>query len=237
MSRYETSTERGGGRRASLLVRGKRSHARRQTPAKESGKPRRNKFNMQGYIGGKYAPYACFWLLFSREKSNPGYGAGSPKRSRPGRRSPRLYCSAARRGFIKGKGSKIPLQHGLDIPLRRLGKPPLVLGGQGEAVEPLGVPVEHMPHRRQGPRGSEAHRSRRRSPGSGPRLPGDPAPAPVGPPCRRRRTAPPGAQKPMRLMSFSSKAAFTRACGRCKVSKAYRALSSRERISPLSASS
>ena len=26
--------------------------------------------------------YACFWLLFSREKSDPGYGAGGPERFR-----------------------------------------------------------------------------------------------------------------------------------------------------------
>ena len=35
--------------------------------------------NMRGYIGGRQPPYAAFWLLFVRTKSNPGYGAGGPE--------------------------------------------------------------------------------------------------------------------------------------------------------------
>ena len=38
--------------------------------------------NMRGYIGGRQPPYAVFWLLFVRTKSNPGYGAGGPESHR-----------------------------------------------------------------------------------------------------------------------------------------------------------
>ena len=44
--------------------------------------------NMRGYIGGRQPPYAVFWLLFVRTKSNPGYGAGGPENVGARGRSP-----------------------------------------------------------------------------------------------------------------------------------------------------
>ena len=52
IKRHEISPASGGGRRASLWIRGKNPSARQQAPSKGLKQPRRNKTNIRGSIGG-----------------------------------------------------------------------------------------------------------------------------------------------------------------------------------------
>ena len=78
IAHHEPPAAKGRQWRVRLWVRGKHPPARRQALSKDARQPRRYKTNMRGYIGGRKPPYAAFWLLFVRTKSNSGYGAEGP---------------------------------------------------------------------------------------------------------------------------------------------------------------